>query len=218
MSLQYSHLLIPEHRDFTPQPAQVAAFFEGLVALNSAPLEATVRIAKSSGKVRTAVNPVTGETLSIPVRDFASLGSISDIPEQLTALDDYDIIMSGHGPAKLPPFTLYTFTESEEKEFKATYGYEVRCSLRPVVVSMCQTPPFGSPCPSEMRTGIFRHPQTGATIEVPNAACARFWIEFQFGNWLFPKIGNHSNLLEPSILSNAMHTFGTGFAQGGMYG
>jgi|HubBroStandDraft_3_1064219.scaffolds.fasta_scaffold56639_3 hypothetical protein len=214
MSIQYAHLLIPERADFVPLPEQVAAFLDGLVKLNSAPAEATFKVGKLSGKVRTGVNALTGEKLSIPRRDFASFGSVSDIPGQLVAMEDYDVVVSGEGPAKLPPFTLYSTTGSEQSEFKGTYSYEVRCCLRAEVVSTCETPPFGSQCPSEMRIGAFRNPSTGTPIEVPNAGCARSWIEFQFGKWLLPRIGDDLNLLEPSVLANATDSFGMGFAQG----
>jgi hypothetical protein len=147
------------------------------------------------------------------VRDFASLGSISEIAERLLGLDDYDVMVSGQGPAKVPPFKLYATTDSES-EFKGTYSYEVRCRLRAEAVSTCEEPPFGSPCSSQRQNGIFRHPNTGATIEVPSAACARFWIEFQFGKWLLPKIDRSLNLLEPSILASAIEHFGAGFVEG----
>lgn len=213
MSLQYTYLLIAECADFVPLPAQVAAFFEGLVTLNSVPLNAAIRVAKLSGKFRTGSDCLTGKKISIPVRDFASLGSISYIPELLVGLDDYDVVLSGQGPAKLPPFTLYT-TEPEDSEFKGTYSYQVSCCLRAEVVSTCEEPDFGSPCPSDKRDGVFLHPNTGAAIDVPRAACARFWIEFQFGKWLIPRIDRSVNLLEPSILANAIEHFGTEFAQG----
>jgi len=214
MSLQYSHLLISEGADFAPLPPQIAAFLDGLVTLNSAPLKPAIRVAKLSGKFRTGSNPLTGEKLSIPVRDFVSLESISNIPERLVGLDDYSVEVSGQGPAKLPPFALYSTTDPEACEFKGTYSYEVRCHLRAEVVSTCEEPPFGTPCLSERRNGTFRHPNTGAIIEVPSAACARFWIEFQFGKWLLPKIDRSLNLLEPSILANASERFEARFAQG----
>src|SRR6266567_1195333 len=213
MSLQYTHLLIPECVELVPRPAQVVAFLEGLVKLNCAPLGATFRVGKLSGSARTGINPLTGEELSIGVRDFTPLGSTSEIPELLAGLDDYDVIVSGQGPSILPPFTLYTATQSAVSEFKGTYGYDVRCRLRSAIVSTCEIPPFGGPGSLDGRNGIFHHPITGATMEVPNAACARFWIEFQFGKWLLPKIGNSLNLLQPAILSNAIEHFGIEFAQ-----
>jgi hypothetical protein len=214
MSSHYTHLLIAENANFAPQPAQIAAFLDGLVTINSTPLNATIKIARLSGKFRTVSDSVEGEELSIPLRDFKKLGSISDIPEQLVGLDDYGVMMSGQGPAEVPPFTLYTLTQSKETEFKETYSYDLSCHLRAKAVSTCEEPPFGSLRPGERAIGIFRHPRTGATIDVPRAGCARFWIQFQFGKWLLPKIEGKLNLIDPSILANATGSFEVGFAQG----
>lgn len=214
VSLQYSHLLIPDREDFSPQPAQVASFLQVLAALGSAPLGATFRVAKSLGRIRTGSDSITGKKISIPVRDYVSVASISEAQKQLSGLDDYDVIVSGSGPPKLAPFTLYTIAQEELSEFRETYGYEVRCCLRSEMVSTCDDPPFGGPCSPGKKSGIFREPITGAKIEVAGAACARFWVEFQFGKWLLPKIGTSLSLLHPSIEAKALECFGVGFAQG----
>jgi hypothetical protein len=52
----------------------------------------------------------------------------------------------------------------------------------------------------------------GAIIEVPQAACARFWIEFHLGKWLLPKTANHLGLIHPTIEVRAIERFGIGFA------
>jgi hypothetical protein len=217
MSLQYTHLLIPNRVDFVPQPENIAAFLESLVNLSGAPLEPTFGVAKLSGKLRTGSDPLTGEQISIPLRDFARLGGISDIAGHIGSLDDYDVVMSGHGPAQLPPFKLYTIIDAGECEFTGTHGYDVHFCLRKAAVSMCEPPGFGTVCESEKGTGVFHHPNTGAIIEVPNAACARFWIGLQFGKWLFPKAGSSLNLLRLDILTKAVESFGVAFGQGCIY-
>ena len=218
MSLQYVHLLIPQRTDFAPQPKQVAAFLEGLGDLGSMPLEATYKIGKLSRDFHTGVNPVTGEKLFIPRWEFVSLASLSDLDGQLAGLNEYKLELSGQGPAQLPPFRLYTSSDSGYSEFNGKYGYSVRCCLRKAPVSTCETPPFGSPCSTESGRGVFRHPTTGALMEVPNAACARFWIEFLFGKLLLPKIDISLNLLDPAILATATERLETKFAQGCMSG
>ena len=215
MSEQYSYLLIPDRVDLAPHPKQVADFLQNLMALNGAPLEATFRVAKLSGALRRGLSALTGEEIYIPKREFTSSGSISDVENQLAGLEDYDVSMSGQGPAKMPPLSLRSYTRSEDLEFKGAYAYEVSCHLRAGVVSTCE-PSFGMPCTPEKRNDIFRNPKTGAAIEVQNAACARFWIEFQFGKWLFPKIGDSLDLLRPSILAVASDIFRTSLAQGCM--
>jgi hypothetical protein len=204
MSLQYVHLLIADRVDFTPQPEQVVEFLENLKKLESAPTGATLRVGKLSGQFRKGFSALTGEMISVPKREYVSLGSISEIPAQLSGLGDYDVVTSGQGPAKFPPFKLYTITAPAglqtgrgspiEPEFTQRYGYEVRCCLR-----------------SE---AVFHPPLSGLTVERPNTACARFWIEFQFGKWLVPKIDDSLNVLSTSLLAKAIECFGTGFAQG----
>ena len=151
------------------------------------------------------------------MREFVPLEDISDIPARLAGVNDYDLVLSGHGPGKLPPFSLHT-TDVEKARFTGTYGYELHCCLRGEAVSTCDTPPFGSPCVEKTSRALFHHPYTRALIEVANAACARFWIEFQFGKWLLPDIGNDLNLIQPEILSVAESCLGITFAQGCLYG
>jgi hypothetical protein len=70
------------------------------------------------------------------------------------------------------------------------------------------------PCAFESGEGVFRNPWNNETIHVQNAACARFWIEFMFGNWLVPKIERSLDLLPPEILFLVIGSFGVEFAQG----
>ena len=78
----------------------------------------------------------------------------------------------------------------------------------------CDVPFFGKPCGKQSRTALFRHPLTGALIEVANASCARFWVEFEFGKWLLPKIDDSLNILDPAITDLTDQCFGLAFAQG----
>lgn len=75
-----------------------------------------------------------------------------------------------------------------------------------------EVPFFGEPCLRQDAT--FRHPVTGELIEVANAGCSRFWVEFEFGKWLLPKINTSLNILDPSIAAMAQESFSTAFAQG----
>lgn len=214
MGLQYAHLLIAEQPDFVPEPDQVGTFFQKLVAMGSAPSDAIIRVGKHSGRARHGTNPLTGEKITIPVRDWVVL---QDVLEIKTALDlnDYDIAMSGKGPPQLSPFALYAIKDGSEVEFADVYAYEIRCRLRPQIVSTSGTSGFGQPCFPASQTGTFTHPKTGSPIEVPGAGCARFWIEWEFGKWVFPKIADSFDVLEPTILE-AAETFHTRFAQAGI--
>ena len=216
MSEHYSHLLIPDN--IAPQPAQVTAFLDGLAKLGSAPLEATIQIAKLSGKVRTGRNAFTGETITIPAREFVTLENLDAVSGGLDGLREYILFFSGKGPAERPPFKLYLPSDRKwRSEVSTEFFYEVNFNLGESSVSMSEAART-SPCASQGCDATFRNPWNNETIKVPKAACAHFWIEFKFGNWLVPRIERSLDLLPPEILALATESFGMSFAQGCHFG
>jgi hypothetical protein len=212
---EYSHTLIPNRVDFVPDPAQVTAFLESLVSIGAAPLQPEMTVSKLSSAVRSLTNPFTLKTETYPVREFERVAELSKVAGALTGLDDYNVTLEGKGPATLPAF---------EFDFEGIYDFIVRCCLRAEVVSTSDSHDeaplerksefFGRPCSSQNRLGIFHHPNTLEVIEVPNAGCARFWIEFEFGKMLFPQIKDRLDLIEPSIVEAAKREFAIEFVQG----
>jgi hypothetical protein len=211
----YTHTLIPDKVDFAPEPEQVRAFLDGLMKLGAAPSKATIMVAKLSGESRSFVNPFTGKSESFASRKGTKVKDSSGIPKALVGLSDFDVTITGKSPTKVAPF---------EFDFKGTYDFIVRCCLRPEVVSTSdwhdevpikqKVAFFGKPCSEKDRKGIFIHPDTLKIIEVPKAGCARFWIEFEFGKMLFPKINKSLDLIEPAIVEVAKQQFGVNFIQG----
>ena len=212
---EYTHTLISEKVNFVPDPSQVETFLGTLTSLGAAPLQPTITVGQLSGKVNTFKNPFTGETTAFPQWKGKQLKNLSQLTAALRDLDDYNVYLAGKGPPKVPAFTF---------QFKGPYGFSVHCSLRANVVSMSdwhgdvrikrKVKFFGEPCNPKARMGVFTHPETLQAIEVPNAGCARFWIEFEFGKMLFPKIKDKLDLFAPSIVKAAQESFGIGFVQG----
>jgi hypothetical protein len=75
-------------------------------------------------------------------------------------------------------------------------------------------PGFGEPWNGESTIGIFTNPWTGEAIEVPNAASARFWIEFEFGKFIYPRIDKSFDVFDPRLVEKAEECFQTKFVQG----
>lgn len=230
MSIYYTQTLISQDGNFVPQPEQVFAFFHALKAYGSAPQQASFRVGTISGN-RTGINPLTGETLSVPRWSFVSLADGDQSNDKLQGIDDYNAGMTGEGPPKNPPFDLYTVDEKGDYsgKFVGRYDFQVECCVRSKAVSMSDCheeiapprqglAPFGEPCVSTQETGFFHHPCTGSTIEVPGAACARFWIGFQCGKLVLPKIENDLNVLDPAIVRAAEKVFEIDFVQGCHWG
>ncbi len=169
-------------------------------------------------------NPATGEVIALPRRDCTAVEGVFGLGPELEALDEYETVMSGEGPPQLPVAQL----DPEFDNGGEPYQFAIRCCLRPVVVS---TPDFhgdertirrivprGEPCDATDRTGFFTNPRTVETIDVPEAGCARFWVEFALGNGLFPQIDESLDLLPPSVVRAAEQTFKIGFNQGCHWG
>ena len=212
---EYTHTLIPSRVDFVPEPQQVGAFLSSLASIGAAPLRPAIMVSKPSGKVRSYRNPFTGMDESMALRTTSKLKDLAAVPRKLQALDDYDVTLSGKGPPKLPAFKF---------NFHGTYDFDVACRLRAEVVSTSdwhdeipirrKVEFFERPCNPKDRLGIFHHPSTLKVIEVPKAGCARFWIEFEFGKMLFPRIKDRLDILEPEIVAAAQRDFAIKFVQG----
>ena len=76
-------------------------------------------------------------------------------------------------------------------------------------------PPFGQDCDENELDGVFQHPDHPEAIVVPYGGCGRFWVEFEYGKWVYPKLeGGCLRLLNPNLTTLATDTFGTEFVEG----
>ena len=225
---QYIHTLIPSNSVFVPKPDQIAEFLEYLVSsfgfrvISARPFQQGIRVAKPSGRVRTGTDPLTGETISIPVHDRIKVENFPEILPLIEGTKQYDVLVSGDWGIANRPLVLAT---PDAVPFEQDYLCEVGCHLRPTPVSMsCWAaasapngsviPSFGEPCDSSRKTGTFSHPWTGEALEIPDAGCARFWIEFEFGKFLLPVMSNSLELLNRPVVAKAQECFQIAFAQG----
>src|SRR5205823_703276 len=106
-------------------------------------------------------------------------------------IDEYDVDVSGHANPEVLPLPIDCVD--------ACY-LAVGCRIRAQTVSMSDlhsesasgrsAAPFGQDCDESNSLAVFTHPETLDVIEVPDAGCARFWIEFNLGKFIFPTIRN----------------------------
>jgi hypothetical protein len=221
---EYSHLLIPTRHQFCPPPGPVMDFLNGVVALGvvgANPAVNFVSCKRVASQVRHGRNPFTGEVLTIrtPSRSASihrSLSSIKDIAGVAEGTPEFNVDVSGRTRPRVPPL---------EIAFAKAYHLAVRCCVRSRLVSTSDlheeskrrrgTVAFGEDCSANDSLGLYTHPETLELIEVPGAGCARFWIEFELGKNLFPKIedGNLA-ILNPQLLALASKCFNAKFVQG----
>ncbi len=217
MSLYYSHLLIARDKAFSPAPAQVEAFCRALDSLDVVPPPLTVTLFTESDRFRTVQNPFTGKDYTFRETDRHPLSGIDSLPAAIATLADYRLYIAGAGQPRTPPLPIV---------FDGPYCVDVsiqrHSSLR--CTSDCYEPErvsceFGKPCDSFQPVGYFTNPHDGSTIAVPEAGCARFWIEIRLGKFLCPPIENgRLDFLNSALVSAANECFGITFAQGCLWG
>jgi hypothetical protein len=217
MSEHYSHLLIPKRPDFAPSVSQVAALFKALQEHGSAPHQAEISISKQSEKVRMGRNAFTGEQIAIRLRESVKCESLKVVERDIEGLDDYSVVFVGQGPAQIPPLSLFNAADVQcQSEVREPYYFEVSCNLRPGGVSFSEGA-WHAPCDLKTADAVTSNPWNGQKICIPEAGCARFWIEFMFGNWLVPRIGESLDILTPAIPTLASDVFGIAFTQSGIF-
>lgn len=216
MGMSYTHLLIPRRADYKPRPSQVARFLLALSQLGASPVNARLQMrrdkpTKKGNWIKRERQGQLGEA-SFLLRDyFVRFKAIAEILSGIERLNEYKLEMCGQGPPRLSPFD---FDQELLARFEfdpsiGPYEFTISCCLKSKIVS-----PTGLHEVTTERTGLFINPQTGETIEVREAGRARFWVEFNFDKWLFPKIvNNRLDVLPQSIVMAAEQTFEVAFSQ-----
>jgi len=225
---QYIHTLIAADSQFVPDPPRVAEFFDALVGdfgfriIRNGRWQPGLRVMKPGGRTRTGTNAFTGEIITIPVYDHIAIEETTEVPPLIEDLAEYRVSASGEWKSADAPISLL---KTDKTPFEDSPICDVSCNIRPSPVATSawdvEAGPnvrnvlqFGTPWSGESETGIFPNPWTGAVIEVPNAGSARFWIEFEFGRFIYPKIDKNLDVLSPLLLEKTEECFQTKFVQG----
>jgi hypothetical protein len=187
-----------------------------LLADGVVPGTPTVVARTQSGKTRTIFNPFTGEPVVLEIKNHTKIQTLVEIAQALETLEDYEVNVSGNGRPAISLFPI---------DFTGTYHVGVTCfvssslrstsNLHPESGKNQEAAAYREPCPSGADVGLFSDPHSLEEIKVSGAGCARFWIEFELGKFLFPAITNGNlEILDPTIVAEARRAFGIGFVQG----
>lgn len=222
---EYAHLLVAKDSDFTPSPAAVVAFIDALEQNGALPNDATltVRTFKQTPPPQMppqlvaalGPSPFAAPSNSRSIDKAHKAADSNVIGKRIAKLDEYDAVITGQGPPKITPFPL---------DFDGEYHYEIRCSVRSTIVCTSdmheevvkdrQLIWFGDDCGADESLGLYAHPETLELITVADAGCARFWIAFELGKFLFPKIHNGDlQILDSQITITATDAFPTPLLQ-----
>ena len=141
----------------------------------------------------------------------------------------YDVSIAGEGLARNPPLDMGYNDDGVWKPINGPYYHEIRCSVRANIVRLPfadsetalnapSDPANFSPRFDEDCAGVFAHPEIG-TIRIPNAGRAIFWVEFNYGKHIYPRLGSKGiNLLTEQVTRLAREAFATEFVQACTWG
>jgi hypothetical protein len=118
-------------------------------------------------------------------------------------------------------------TDGAWRPFVGQYHLRIVCHVRNAPVRACRlasrgalNPPppgisesiYDEDCEESETDGFFQHPELPSVVRIPNARCARFWIEFEYGKWIWPKLaGNIFKRLNPTVNEATTRIFATNF-------
>jgi hypothetical protein len=220
MSLRYCHTLIPCSSNIVARADQIQCFFAAMASIGVVGNDHSLALRKPSGKSREFRNPFTGAIVVRSVPERVELHDVSCLAGTIGTLKEYEAEMASIGIPKTPPLPI---------EFDGPYHVGVTCHVSSTLRSMSDLHEesesaahreiYGEPCDGETTLGLFSNPHTLEVIEVADAGCARFWIEFELGKSLFPAFDRADlNFLNPTIVAEAEGIFGQRFAQGCNWG
>jgi hypothetical protein len=242
MSLYYTHYLIPLAPEYRPEPQAVATFARGIIERGHTAKGATIALSpvlKGQPRVRQAYDTVSGITIDIlgPSRRIERplpMADTAQIAELAAHQAEYDLTITGEGVPAVAALAIGYVDENQWKPANCPYYHETSCRVRNHVVRLCvlvneedlhrpldlanYRPRFGEDCSADERDGVFVHPEAGA-ITIPNAGCGTFWIEFNYGKLVFPRLKNDSvDLLDDSVVNLAREAFDCDFVQACSWG
>jgi hypothetical protein len=221
MGIYYSQTLIPKNKEFRPQAAQVGAFCSAMALLGVILPDAKATLHAHTGKTRVMRNPITRKEQIVPFPDAFPLDSLDQIEKAAVGHDAYWVEVGGMGQPKTVPLPL---------DFTGPYHVGVTCNIRSELVSTSDLHEesgsrlsatyYGEPCAASASMGLFSNPHNLEVIKVPDAGCAKFWLEINLGKGLFPRIeGGDLKILNPLIVEEAERAFdGVRFVQGCYWG
>jgi hypothetical protein len=221
MSEQYAQTLIPLDKGFVPSSEMVGDFLSSIINMGVVPPPVFITIRTPTWKTREVPNPFTGGKVAIPIKDHHKFENFGQFKTAAERLPDYEIEVSGMGIPVIPPVPI---------QFAEPYAAEVTCIVSSRLrstsdyhetesESKSSIIPYGQPSDVADASGVFCHPETLEVIEVPGAGCARFWVEFRLGKFLFPKlVGGNLQILHPAITAEAERIFAQCFVQSCCWG
>ena len=230
MGKSYTHLLISTSKTYRPTAQAVCQFLQQMIQTGSVGRDHEIsfgKVVKQEPRIREVQNPFTRKMQQhrMPSRRRPRAEHLSGA-SQIVALADqeqeYDVSVASTVQPTNPPLDIGSVDEKGTwQSWAEPYHLEICCRVRSSLVRLCyfKQGEFDEDCTEDESEGFFEHPLLPSPVRIPNAGCGRFWIEFEYGKWLYPRPKNDGvALLAPDVTRLAAEIFGTPFVEACLWG
>jgi len=239
MSESYTHLLISTSKTHRPTAQAVCQFLEQLIQTGLVGQDHAIsfsKVVKAEQRYWEATNPFTGkfERHRMPARRMQHAKPVPAASQILALAEqerEYDVSVVSTVPPTNPPLEIGSVGEKGTwQSWTGPYHLKIGCRVRASLVCLCvltdpclppdiEAPTFDEDCADDWTDGFFEHPLLPSPKRIRNAGRGRFWIEFEYGKWLCPRLKNDGvALLAPGVTRLAEETFSTGFVEACLWG
>lgn len=227
---QYVQLLIPADTQFAPKPEQISGFLQLVIDLFGCRIDCNrsyihaLRILKlmSKAEINAAIEAQSGPVKTFPLLETLKLKEISEIPLRTETLSRFSVNASVIWSGGEPPITIPSALWPKSTE---SLSGSISLEVHPESVMTSNVwyqdgewvlSRFRDPVDEPQSVGAFTHPLSRRNIEIDDAGSARFWLEFDFGEWIVPHLPEDFSLLNPPLVGLAESHFGVKMSQAGL--
>jgi hypothetical protein len=222
---QYVQLLIPAKPRFVPQPEQIAEFLKSIESFGfqldwNQPYMHGLRVFQLLSKAEIAA--AIEASGMFPLLERFELNGLSEIPSKIRTLQRFSVNAVVAWQGEESPIRIPTALWPESRRtLTGSVSFEVH--PEPVVTSNVWFQDgeylqsrFREPAEEPLSVSVFTHPLSSRNLEIPNAGSARFWLGFDFGEWVVPHLPEDFSLLNPALVELAEEHFGVKMSEAGL--
>jgi hypothetical protein len=235
----YTHLLVSVSKTYRPTAEVVCRFLEWIIQAGAVGVDHKIsfrKVVRVEPRFHDGPNTFTGKgtyRMWMPSRRRPHREDLSAVSQAVALAEqeqEYDVSVESTAPPTHPPLDVGAVDKNGDwQRWEEAYYLAIRCRVRNCAVRLCPLkigedpnhrpvdayiPTFDEDCAEDELDGLFEHPLPSDPILIRNAGCARFWIEFEYGKWLYPRLKNNGvDVLDQAVVNAATDIFGTAFIE-----
>ena len=210
----YMHLLIPVSKACRPTGHAVAQFLEPVIQNGYVGDDYQIgfsSVGTVEPRLEKRLDPFTGKLVKrkTPSRQQGPgqpMSAVSEIIALAETTEEFDVFITSTLRPRSPLLEIGSRAQDGKwHPWLEAYGLDLYFHVRNSPVRVCceidggvdvlsanYWNPVDENCSESDVVGLFSHPESCDPIPIPNAGCARAWIEVILGKWLYPRLNRSS--------------------------